>query len=186
MAITVFLCGHGGWNPDDGYFELPKGCSLEFIVHHAKLLPTQDMYKVCGGTYTGTSDRTVGEFKSAPNMSWSADAPGKIGICNANLATNAGVGPAAVLFPNHFAGQLDGNDTITLKKWFKDNEDMIRNTVKANGGSAHFVWNCCSALNLKATANGANFGVNAGQDETTYTFLDLTNGIAPTGTTVAI
>jgi hypothetical protein len=180
MAITVFLCGHGSWKPDDGYFEMPQGCEMEFVVHHMKLLPTADMYRVCAGTYPAASDRTIGEFKGCTNMSWTADDPSKIQTCVDNARNNGAVKPAAVLFPNHFAAQLDGNQTVTLKDWFVTNAGMIRNTVQNHGG-IHFVWNCCSHIDLKPSLMGAQIGVNAGQFDSHYEHLDLRNGIAPIG-----
>jgi hypothetical protein len=183
MAFTIFMCGHGSYKPNSGYFDLPKGCSLEFVVNHAKLLPTGDMFKICGGTYAAASDRTVGEFGSVPNMSWTADELWKITECKKRLLANPKIKLGAVIFPNDYDPQLDGEQTITLKQWFSNNAEAIRNTV-ATYGNVLFIWNCCSHIGLKSTSKGAEFGVNAGQSETSYTFLDLTNGIIPTGRVV--
>ena len=183
MPFTIFMCGHGNYAVNNGYFTLPKGCSLEFVVNHAKLLPTDDMYKVCEGTYGAASDRTIGEFGTAPNMTWTADEAYKIDICRKKLQANPKVKLGAAIFPNDYAGQLDGSQAITLKQWFTVNAEAIRNTV-ASYGNVHFVWNCCSALSLKASNQGADIGMNAGQFETEYAFLNLVNGIIPTGRTV--
>lgn len=180
MSFTIFMCGHGSFKPNDGYFNLPRSCSMQFIVDHAKLLPTGDMFKVCGGTYNASPDRTVGQFGSVPNMSWTSDEVWKITECKNRLGTNNKVQQGAVIFPNDYANQLDNKKTINLKTWFANNGEAIRNTVAAHG-DIMFVWNCCSHLGLKATKEGGNIGVNAGQSETSYTFLNLTNGIAPAG-----
>lgn len=186
MALTIFLCGHGSWNPKDDFIQLPPGCSLTFIVHHAKLLPTDDMYRVCGGTYTGEPDRTVGApgsvVRTCPNMTWTRDEPGKITICDQRLKANAAAQPAIVMFPNHMPGQLDNSGSLTLKKFFDDYWAPIGQQMLTQYGQVEFIWNCCSHVALKPSAMGAELGVNAGQFDNRFEHLSLVGGgITPIG-----
>ena len=40
MARKIFLSGHGGWEPSQGYTKLPKGCKIHFYTHFAKNMMT--------------------------------------------------------------------------------------------------------------------------------------------------
>jgi hypothetical protein len=162
VAVTIFLCGHGAWSGE--FFQLPQNCTMTFIVDVVKVLYTTDMYKVCGGTYTGQPARTIGargsSTRSCPNMTWTADEPHKIVECNKRLKANPNAGNAAILFPNHLPNFLSGNPpSISLRKFFEDYWPTARAMVGQQ--EAHFVWNCCGYVNLKPSALGASLGVNA-------------------------
>lgn len=62
MALTDYLCGHGLRKPDAGYFNMPKGCSTSFIVHHAKCLCTEDMFWMCGGNWPNAPGNIIMEM----------------------------------------------------------------------------------------------------------------------------
>lgn len=71
MAKQVFLSGHGGWKPKNGFTQVPKGCKINFYTSFAKNLITGMEYMILEGTYT-TVDRTIDQFMSCPNMQLSA------------------------------------------------------------------------------------------------------------------
>lgn len=168
MNKTIYLCGHGAWNPNDGYFNLPKGCTMTFIVHHAKCLYTTDMYKVCEGTWTGDPLPPIQEFKSCPNMLWQVDKPEKKVICETMLGRNQkhdiSSNPAIVLFPSK---------TKTLKSFFEQSYSYIRMDNKMYD-RLDFVWNCCTFLGLKSTKLGGACGVNAAEAFDQYDYVDFT------------
>ena len=53
--MKIFLCGHGGWNPGDGYAKVPAGSTLTFYTQNAKLLKGGDDYKVIAGHVLGAA-----------------------------------------------------------------------------------------------------------------------------------
>jgi hypothetical protein len=158
---------------------------MTFIVHHAKLLPTGDMYRVCGGTYPNEPDRTIGAFQSCPDMTWTADEPQKIVQCNNQLNTNIGVGPAVNYFPNHFPALLDGNQSVRLSRFFSHFENDFRAFVQQYR-TVRMIWNCCSHMGLRPSVRGGEIGINSGQQINGYVHLNLTNGIVPSGKTTSL
>ena len=171
MALTVYLCGHGSWQPSDGYFTLPAGCTLTFMIDFAKCLYTNDMYAICEGTYVGAPYRTVEGYKSCPNMTWTVDEASKKRICENALARNpkhaSGSGnPARLLFPS---------STKTLKRFFEVSDSYIRSDIKLHG-SVDFIWNCCTAVELRATKMGGLSGVNAAVGSGQFDYVDFTTG----------
>jgi hypothetical protein len=185
MARTVFLCGHGAWNPKDGFFALPPNCSITFIVDVAKVLYTADMYKVCEGTYSGDSARVVGEpgasSRTCPNMTWTADEPQKITKCDQLLKKNPAGTDALLLFPNHIPNFLDANRSITLKKFFDDYWRPAAHVALGNDGLANFIWACCGYVELKPSAAGAALGVNAAQTHDRFDHINYAGKLALTG-----
>ena len=171
MAVTIFLCGHGEWEPKNGFVDLPKGCSITFVVHFAKTLPTKDMFTLCRGTYPNEPDRIVAEFHSCPNMTWKVDEDAVIDHCIALAANNHGAQPAEVLFPNSLASLLDKDGALTLGKFFRKRAPTIHERVMLYG-EVKFIWASCSALAMNRTARGGIIGVNAQQKVNAYIHMD--------------
>jgi len=167
MAKTIYLCGHGGWKPDNGFFNLPKGCTISFIVHHAKCLYTTDMFRVCRGTWPNPPFDTIKEYKACPNMTWSVDEAWKKKKCEDELALNGKHGsgsPANIIFPSK---------TKTLKEFFENNLPYLRSDITLHG-RLDFIWNCCTALELTPTELGGKIGVNAAEAFNKYDHIDFT------------
>ncbi len=55
MALTVYLCGHGAWQPNNGFFTLPKGVSAEMQAFYrdAGRNPTQDILVLAPNDFAG-------------------------------------------------------------------------------------------------------------------------------------
>lgn len=180
MARKVFLCGHGKWNPGDGFFALPPGCSMTMMVDVAKVLYTSDMYKVCEGTYSGEEARVIGGPGSAtrtcPNMTWTADDPNKIRICDDALKKNAAAAGALLLFPNHIPNFLDGTRSITLKRFFEEYWEPAAHIAVGADGRADFIWACCGYVDLKPSATGAELGVNAAMTGNRFDHVNYAGG----------
>jgi len=170
---TIYMCGHGAWAPADGFIQLPPGITMTFIVDVAKVLYTDDMYKVCEGSYAGQPARVIGEAGSAtrtcPNMTWTSDAPEKITECDKRIKNNPGGG--VVLFPNHITKYLDNTKSIKLADFFKSYWPTAQTMV---GSNANLVWACCGYVQLKSSAEGAALGVNAAQTAGKYDHVDYT------------
>jgi hypothetical protein len=143
MAIEVFLSGHGGWKPANGYTTVPKGCSIAFYTNFAKNLITGMEYKILEGSWTQT-DRVIEEFKSCPNMllskqdaDWTERSRKMLNLRN---------DPTAKL--------LTTPTSIDLS-------DFFEYWVKKGAGPANFHWMACQTLQLKQSG-GRNVGLNAG------------------------
>ena len=174
MALTVYMCGHGAWN--GGFVQLPGDATMTMFTDVNKVLFTSDMYKLCGGTYTGDPARVIGEAgtvsRSCPDMIWTRDAPNKIVECDRRLAANPNKGNAVVLFPNHLTNYLDKTGSITLTKFFTD----YWPTAWAMLGrqQVNFMWCCCAYTKLKGSKAGAELGVNAAQTAGQHEHIDWT------------
>ncbi len=168
MDKTIYLCGHGSWKPNDGYFNMPAGCTLTFIVHHSKCLYTTDMYKVCEGSWNGEPLTPIEEYKSCPNMTWTVDDPKKKIICEDRLGKNPNhdiaTNPALVIFPSK---------TKTLKEFFRVSYPYIRMDNRRYD-KINFIWNCCTALELRPTKFGGKIGINAAEAFDKYDYVDFT------------
>ncbi|MBY0373585.1 MAG: hypothetical protein K2Q23_06295 [Bryobacteraceae bacterium] len=180
MPLTIFMCGHGAWKPKDGFIQLPAYTSMSLVVEIAKVLYTTDMYDVCGGTFPRDYARLI-ENGTCPNMTWTADDPAKVKICDDRLAQNQKAKPAQVLFPNHLPNLLDGSKSLTLEKFFNDYWEKVSHNLNMQFGSTHFVWNCCSYADLKPSAMGAELGVNAAHGAQQYDHISYVTGIKLTG-----
>jgi len=60
--MRIFLCGHGGWSPADGYAKVPARSSLTFYTQNVKLLKGGDDYAVIQGTFWGQPDSVIRAF----------------------------------------------------------------------------------------------------------------------------
>ena len=73
MPEIIYICGHGSWTIKDGYTKVPKGCSIIFYTQFNKTLGGDDAHKIVAGTYTGSINRTIKEFKHCPNLKYYPD-----------------------------------------------------------------------------------------------------------------
>jgi hypothetical protein len=143
MATHVFLSGHGGWSPRDGWVMVPKGCRIHFYTHFAKNMITGMEYMILSGQYTDI-DRTIEEYKQCPNMvlshqedSWTQKSLEKLQVRN-------DIQWSLITPPNgrFRLGQI-------FDYWSTRNEE------------AEFHWMACQTLSLKQVG-GRKFGLNAG------------------------
>lgn len=156
---TQFLCGHGNWDPNDGFINLPKGCSMTFYTHHAKTMLQDAVLQIVAGTYAGEPHQVASQFMAVPNMRLSPDdAENKLDTRNA-LATNP--------LPN--ASVWFVNQVVTLKTLFGHGPTMnrIRQWVTEYGG-VDFHWTCCRYVDMpkmsyRLTPGGTVLSATAGQ-----------------------
>lgn len=144
MANHIFLSGHGGWEPSQGYTQVPRGCKVHFYTHFAKNLITGMEYKILEGTYNNI-ERTIDEFMMCPNMLLSEQEESWTQASRAALARRND--PDCVLLPAPSEG-------FTLNQLFSAWAD-------AGLDSAEFHWLACQTLKLRQVG-GRNFGLNAG------------------------
>lgn len=145
MSTKVFLHGHGSWAPSMGYVTVPKGCSVSFYTHFAKLLNATMVRQILGGTYAGDLDRVIGEYKSVPNVRMSSLTGGQ--IMNANNWFN-GIG--AVL---HMLPASPPVVRMTL-------QELMDECMQTIDDSIDFHWLCCQSLTLNQQG-GRALGLNA-------------------------
>lgn len=141
----VFLHGHGSWAPDMGYTQVPKGCSVSFYTHFAKLLNATMVKQILGGTYTGELDRTLDAFKTVPNVRMSSLTPGQ--VANAGKWFS-GAGAIVHMLPA---------SPPTMRKTL---EELMGECIQAYGPDIDFHWLCCQSLRL-AQVGGRELGLNA-------------------------
>ncbi|HBY60253.1 MAG TPA: hypothetical protein DEH78_10545 [Solibacterales bacterium] len=144
MAKHVFLSGHGGWKPGQGYTTVPRGCRIHFYTHFAKNLITGMEHKILDGSYN-TIDHTVEEYKSCPNLRLSHQEDSWTQKSQAKLATRGD--PNCILLPSPPTG-------FSLAELFQEWNDSQLPGVE-------FHWLACQTLGLKQVG-GRQFGLNAG------------------------
>lgn len=145
MPTTVFLHGHGNWAPSMGYTTVPKGCTISFYTHFAKLLNGSMVEQILDNNYIGELERTIGPFGTVPNLrlssltqaqrDWAIQKADASGLLLVTL-------PAAP--PNH---------RMSL-------EELMAWCVENIGSELDFRWLCCQSLSLTQTG-GRALGLNA-------------------------
>jgi hypothetical protein len=154
--MKVFLTGHGGHKPDDGFFNMPRATSMLFYTMHAKLMLASDVYKVVEGSFTGEPHQIIGEYKSCPNMTLYKDDDKFLAPTNDALKRNPDKNNCRVLNAN-----ILGEPSIKLKDLLSAIPPDIQ---------CEFHWCCCRDLSLKSTARGGHgslattSGMNAAQE----------------------
>jgi len=144
---TIFLCGHGGWTPNDGYTTVPKGSSITFYTQHAKLLKGGDDYKLIAGTFTSPPDSVLGPYRSCPNMRLYPDDPDVITMSESMRR------PGTELF------------------WSNDPNGMLLSTIFNNKPGNAFIWACCRHVALRE-AGGEKVGFNLVEEADQYSKFD--------------
>ena len=173
MSLTTFLAGHGEWNPENGFTQVPKGCSVTFYTHHAKTVLTDAAYEVVAGTYASQPESRIEQYMQVPNMT-------QVGFVGAEVHIRNN-------FQNSFAQNNDPNTRIlllpagaraSLKQLFEALDGQIRAAVDQFGG-IDFHWCCCRYVLMKGEIRGTA-GFNATEDllNDRYIFRDrVTNTI---------
>jgi len=146
-TAQIFLHGHGGWKPTDGYTEVPRNSSVTFYTHFAKLLNATMAYPILGNTYTNQHERVIEQYKLVPDMVLS-----NLTVGQRQTATNifsGGGGRNLYMLP---ASPPRRVTLSALMKWFREkvSDDVM----------LQFHWIACQQLGLKAVGGG-EFGVNA-------------------------
>ncbi len=146
--MHIFLSGHGGWTPSDGFTKVPARCAVHFYTHFAKLLMTDMEEKILRGKWTH-AERSHGAFMTVPNMTlygqpadWTKNAKKRL---NRSVWGNDAEILAA---PNE-------DDQINLSELF----DLLTEEGPLPE-DLNFHWLCCSHVSLKE-AGGADIGFNA-------------------------
>lgn len=154
MARIVFLHGHGGWKPQDGYTKVPKGCSISFYTHFAKLLNQTMVVKIMDGTFNGELDRTVGQFGSVPDLVMS-------NLPQAQLTSQENRFFAGIGQPTPNGDQPVLCTLPAAPPTHRCSLATLMNHVRENmTGEIEFRWLCCQSLGLKQVG-GRALGLNA-------------------------
>lgn len=145
MATLIYLHGHGSWAPSMGFTDVPKGCSLSFYTHFAKLLNQTMVAQILNNSFAGTLDRTIGEFKKAPNCRMSS-----LTADQKDWATQQAQGKGYRLLTLQAAPPVVRMDLAQLL-------DHCRSKYQ---GELDIRWLCCQSLSLKQVG-GRGLGLNA-------------------------
>ena len=129
--MRIYLTGHGGWSPKNGFFSLPDKTAITFYTENAKLMLSTDVYKIVNGSWPTAPLSVIEQFKTCQNMT---------------------------LYPDD-KEYVNKTLSALMKNPKRDNCDVVRVTSPTNLKDlvlAHpghdFVWACCRDLSLKATA----------------------------------
>lgn len=137
---TIFLCGHGGYNPADGYAKVPKDSTMTFYTPHQKLLKGGDDYKIIQGTYGSPPDQVIRGFHTCPNLRLYPDDPTV--ISHSESVKQAG----------------------TTLYWSSDANGKLLSEIFAANPGADFVWAACRHVSFKNASYGEKYGVNLVQE----------------------
>jgi hypothetical protein len=132
----IFLCGHGGYSPADGWATVPKDSTITFYTPHQKLLKGGDDYKIIQGTFGKPPEQVIRAFHTCPNLRLYPDDPTVI----AHSESVKQMGTTL-----HWS--TEGNGEL-LSKIFQDNP------------GAEFIWAACRHVSFKGQAIGEQYGVN--------------------------
>lgn len=148
MAVHMFISGHGGWKPEYGYTQVPRGIKVHFYTHFAKNLMTGMETKILNGTYT-TKDRTIEEYKQCPNMRASGQPDEWTERAENNLSKAVWGDMSAVI-------GLKQGEAATLAELFEEMGSLLQRSDP----DLEIHWLACSTVQLKQVG-GRQFGLNA-------------------------
>ncbi len=154
--MRIFLTGHGGWSPKNGYFLIPSHTAVSFYTENAKLMLSTDVYKIVAGSWPTPPVLVIGEHKTCQNMTLYPDDKEYVNKTLSALMKNP-----------------DRNNCDVVRVTSPIN---LKDIVTAHPGN-DYVWACCRDLSLTPTAlekqvgavrlPGTNLardsGINAGQ-----------------------
>jgi hypothetical protein len=154
MAFEIFMCGHGGYVPDNGNVTVPKGVTVYFYSHFMKTVVKGDTEKLIAGTYTGEPHHVIEEYRTCPNMTlYPPDGPDHIAGKRNARDQNPNKANIHVYFTQA---------PITLKQFFENNADVLAEISRKRGGVA-IKWACCRSVQFKGSHRkmADEIGVNA-------------------------
>ena len=159
MDKVIVFSGHGGWNPSDGFTQLPGKCQIKYYTMNAKCLSDGLGGDIDRGRVAGLEpDQEDGAFCTTPNMRLYPPHGLHIRKPSGNWHT---------LTYNSAVPSDDKNIQLTIQDRFKDGvtlEKLIEYLDSALiGFDVTFLWAACRALGLKETPFGQAIGVNACQ-----------------------
>lgn len=155
MALKLFMCGHGAWAPDDGFTEVPKGCSVTFYTYNAKTMLQGAVNEIVSGRYTGDYHQKVEEYKQVQNMTLYPDDEPLRKSTQKELLKN----------PDPDTNCFFTKTPTTLEQFFKVYGDQI-----AKLGGIDVVWTCCRFVDNKGEKTGVE-GFNATEDLVNDVFI---------------
>jgi len=144
--MRVFLTGHGGWTPSNGFFALPAKTRVVFYTENAKLMFASDVRLIVAGKYPHRPDQVVEEFKNCQNMTLYPDDDSEINPTLSALMTNP---------------DRENCDVLRV------NAPTTLSTIVMAHPGHEFVWACCRDLSLSSTpgndTRARDMGMNAVQ-----------------------
>ncbi|HEX8985204.1 MAG TPA: hypothetical protein VF767_07230 [Bryobacteraceae bacterium] len=113
---NVFVFGHGGWTPSDGYTQVPANTSIRFFTEANRLMSVDFAVRLMSGTAGVVEpDLQVGAYHSVQNLrlhpapEFHGQVLHAIGLAGVNVQIKVVQNPAGVRLQNLLA-QLKGND----------------------------------------------------------------------------
>ena len=156
--MKIYLTGHGGHTPNDGFFNMPRGHTMIFYTMYAKLMLSTDVYKIINGSFKGKPNQIINQYMSCPNMTLYEDDAQFLGPTEAALQANPDKDNCKILNANAV-----GVASFKIAEIFK---------AIPPGTECEWHWCCCRDLSLNSTAKAGygslatSAGINAGEDLT--------------------
>lgn len=151
----IFLSGHGGWKPADGYVQVPKNCRVHFYTYFAKNLMTDMEYQILRGEYTAI-DRTIEEHSKCPNMRLYPQEQGWTVRAKDELKKRHDDNCLVFSMPEELPDRSTPYKKGVRLRWVFD---FFERWLVHEGG-AEFHWMACQTLQLKQVGGRAH-GLNA-------------------------
>jgi len=153
--LEVFLAGHGGWSPKDGYTQITRGSTFRFFTQNAKLMLGTDVFKIIENpdTYMD-SDSLIGEYRNVQNMTLYPDDPGYL-LQNDAAEKKAKLSGRKV---HVFYTQRAGIKSPSNMKLAVVIPLIVKAASKAGFSGCDFNWVCCRDLSLSSTAKPKDLG----------------------------
>lgn len=149
----VFICGHGGWQPSDGYCTVPKKSSVTVYTVLGKSMRSSDVNRLILGTYTGEPDGHFGAFKSCPDM---------------------------VVYPDdakYKASAIKDAATAGVQVIFTDEEDGQKlSEIMEENGPNEYHWACCRALMMNGHDKSDQYGTDVADTQSSDGYGDIIGG----------
>jgi hypothetical protein len=144
--MRIFLTGHGGWKPKDGFFSLPAKTRVVFYTENAKLMFASDVRLIVAGKYPHAPNQVVEEFMNCQDMTLYPDDESEI---------------------NPTLSALMNNPDRDLCDVVRVTQPTLMSAIVTKNPGHEFVWTCCRDLSMKSTPGddslARDIGLNAVQ-----------------------
>jgi len=163
--VKIFLTGHGGHTPKNGFFALPKDCTMTFYTMYAKLMQEPDVYELVSGRHKGPHHQRIEQYMNCPDMTLYKDDAPFVPKTLIALRKNPDKERCRVFCTNFI-----GVDQVNLRSIVR----AIR--ARMPNEKLDFVWACCRDLSLRHVRGSTitrDAGLNAAERLSDHKFINF-------------
>ncbi|PCJ40039.1 MAG: hypothetical protein COA99_09710, partial [Moraxellaceae bacterium] len=70
MSLTIYMTGHGKWDPKAGFTKVPKGCTTIFPIQNGMIMTDTTVHQILRGNWAKAPDMISKEYSIIPNIGW--------------------------------------------------------------------------------------------------------------------